>query len=139
MKKIITMLSVLTLTACGGITRITPESQDSIENLLPVIHPDGGQLCVCRTSNYAGSGLVPILEANGEYIGRLPNNSFFCVNLMPDDYAITSDCWNCARVGAETTIRQGERKFMELFLGFNGKNIHRTSREMGLSCIAGRM
>lgn len=139
MKKIAIFCSLFALVACGGITAIDENQQAITEARLPPIDPAGGQLCVCRTSNLIGSGAIPGLKASGEYIGDVPNSSYLCVNLSPDEYSITGDCTLCSRVGAETIIKQGQRKYMEMYVGANGMNLHSTSREIGLSCIADRM
>ena len=139
MRKLTFLSILLALGACGGITMVDESGQETIESRLPPINDAGGQLCVCRTSNFIGSGAIPGLKANGEYIGDVPNGSSFCVNLSPDEYSITGDCTLCSRFGAETVIRQGQRKYMEMYVGANGMNLHSTSREIGLSCITGVM
>jgi hypothetical protein len=137
MKKMILMILPLALVACGGITMIDKNQQDVIESKLPEIHEDGGQLCICRASNFAGSAAILGIKVNGEYIGDLPNNSYLCANLSPDEYSVTGDCTLCTRVGTETIIKQGQRKYMELSV--NSVSLHSTSRDIGLSCIAGTM
>jgi hypothetical protein len=139
MRKLIILCSLYALAACGGITQIDENQQAITEAKLPAIDPAGGQLCVCRASNYVGGGAILGLKANGEYIGDVPNGSYLCANLSPDEYSITGDCTLCSRVGAETLIKQGQRKYMELYVGMNGMNLHSTSREIGLSCIADAM
>lgn len=139
MKKIIILCALVSLSGCGGITMIDEKQQAMIETKLPAIDPKGGQLCICRASNFAGSGAIVGLKANDENIGELPNSSYFCINLSPDQYSITGDCTMCSRMGSETIIKQGQRKYMELYVGMNGMNLHSTSREIGLSCINGRM
>ena len=127
------------LGACGGISAIDENQQITTEAKLPDIDPNSGQLCICRTLNYVGGGGILGLNANDEYIGDMPNGSHLCVNLTPDEYSITGTCTFCPRVGAETTIRKGQRKYMELYVGINGMNLHSTSKEVGLACIAGTM
>jgi hypothetical protein len=136
MKKLI-ICSLLLLTACGGISQITPDIEKQTESKLPAIDSTGGQLCLFRVANFVSMGSSCEIFANEEYIGRLPNSSYFCANLSPDEYTITAKCFGGGRMGAETTIRAGQRKYIEL----SAANISLTSqtREIGLAGIYGTM
>jgi len=136
MKKLIPVFSVLALTACGGISEITPDMQAATEKKLPAIDSKGGQLCIFRVSNAIGMAVICDMYANDEFIGRLSNRSYFCVNLSPDEYTITGKCFGGSRVGAEVNIRQGQRKYMELS---GGPVLQSQTREVGLSGIHGVM
>jgi len=132
MKKYLPLLPILALAACGGMSQITPDMEIATENRLPDIDPRGGQLCIFRASNFIGGGASCEINANNEYIGRLPNSSFFCINLMPDEYTLTGRCFGGARFGAETIIRQGQRRFMELQVASTGVQLISHTRETAL-------
>ena len=138
MKKLIILNSILVLSACGGIKMIDANQQTIIEKQLPKIADKGGQLCICRANNFLAAVRSYDMTANKEFIGNLPNDSYFCVNLSPDEYLIAGDSgFGMPRVSAETTIKQGQRKYMEVQI--NTGTLSTTSSEVGLSCIAGTM
>ena len=138
MKKSIMLSSLIFLTACGGVSQITPMQQSQVEQLLPAIDSAYGQICIFRASNYGGAAVSFEMRANGESIGRLSNSSYFCTNLSPDEYIITGESWTGYRVSAETIIRSGTRKYMELQVGMDNQLILQT-RELGLAGIYGAM
>jgi len=130
------LLLPLMLVTCGGIRDISPAQQFATEQQLPPIDPRGGQLCAFRVSNFSGAAITYDLRANDEPIGRLSNNSYFCVNLLPKEYVISGDSsyWGARRVGTETIIRQGERRFIELQVGAS-PILSTQTREIGLAGI----
>ena len=137
MKKFIILGFVCGLTACGGISEITPDVQYQTESQLPAIDTGMGQLCIFRVSNMTGMAVALEMLANDKYIGRLPNSSYFCANLIPDEYIITgTPTWNEGnnRASAETIVRAGTRKYMELQVGMN-MGLSTTTRELGLAGI----
>lgn len=134
MKKILLFLLTITLSACGGVSQITSEEAAVTARRLPNIDPRGGQLCMFRSSNFVGAAMTYEIYADDEYIGRLPNDTYFCINLEPGEYVIsTGGSWQ--RAGAETIISRGKRKFMELYVGMNGVSIHSVTPEVGLAGI----
>ena len=134
MKKILLFLVSITLSACGRVSQITSEDAAMTARKLPNIDPRGGQLCMFRSSNAVGVAMTYEIYADDEYIGRLPNDTYFCINLEPGEYVIsTGGSWQ--RAGAETIISRGKRKFMELYVGMNGVSIHSVTPEVGLAGI----
>lgn len=141
MKNLMLILPVFMLTACMGIARLDTYQQAQIEAQLPPIDPEGGQLCMFRVSSFIGMAATFNMQANSEDIGRLSNSSYFCANLLPGEYIITGEASygrvRVAGVGTETTIRQGQRKYIELKTDVTtsaGQLIHQT-REIGLGAI----
>lgn len=134
MKKTLLFLLTIALSACGGISQITSEDAAMTARRLPNINPRGGQLCIFRSSNVVGMAMTYEIYADDEYIGRLPNDTYFCINLEPGEYVIsTGGSWQ--RAGAETIISRGKRKFMELYVGMNGVSINSVTPEVGLAGI----
>ncbi len=134
MKKASLILLTLALVGCGTVSQISPEQMTITERYLPAIDPRGGQLCVFRASNYVGMPLSYEIYANNEFIGRLRNSSYFCTNLEPGEYVIsTGGTWH--RGGAEIVISQGRRKFMELYVGSAGVRFDSVIPEVGLAGI----
>lgn len=134
MKKILSFLLTITLSACGGVSQITSEEAAVTARRLPNIDPRGGQLCMFRASNVVGVAVSYEIYADDEYIGRLSNDAYFCINIEPGEYIIsTGGSWQ--RAGAETIISRGKRKFMELYVGMNGVSIHSVTPEVGLAGI----
>lgn len=138
MKQTLLFLLTIALSACGGISQITSEDAAMTARRLPNINPRGGQLCIFRSSNVVGMAMTYEIYADGEYIGRLSNDTYFCTNLEPGEYVIsTGGSWQ--RAGAETVISRGKRKFMELYVGMNGVSINSVTPEVGLAGIRDAM
>lgn len=134
MKKCLFIVLTLMLSGCGNISQLTPEIADYVEPRLPYIDPRGGQLCMFRASNYVGTFMSYDIYADDEYIGRLPNGSYFCTNLEPGEYIIsTGGTWQ--RGGADIFITKGRRKFMELYVGMGGTRVDSVIPEVGLAGI----
>ena len=134
MKKFLLLSLVFSLSGCGVVSQTTPETSAFTMQQLPALDSRGGQLCIFRASNFAGAGTAYKIYADDEYIGRLPNNSYFCINLELGEYVIsTGGSWQ--RAGTETIISQGKRKFMELYVGMNGVSIHSVTPDVGLAGI----
>lgn len=124
----------LLLSGCGGISIVGEEVQSQVESKLPSIPSDQGQLCICRVYNFARFTSVFDMKANGEDIGRLSSGSYFCINLEPDEYIISTKL-GFNRASEEVLIRPGVRKYMDFQFGLDGLDFDSTSREVGLSCI----
>lgn len=133
MKKLIMLSGLIVLAACGGISQITPEQEIITENKLPIIEPAKGQLCMFRVANFVSMGSSCDVFANDEKIGRLPNSSYFCVNLLPAEYTIAAKCFGGGRQSASIIITQGQRKYMEMSAA-NGTMMPQ-SKSIGLSGI----
>ncbi|MDL2296065.1 hypothetical protein LJC18_04655 [Lachnospiraceae bacterium OttesenSCG-928-E19] len=134
--KYICLLLPMVLVACGGISEISHQEEVMTESRLPLIDPRGGQLCVFRVYNLTGSMVAYSIKADDEYIGRLSNDSYFCVNLTPGEYVINGDTthFGSQRVAAEVKIKQGMRKFMELQVGYSSVLSNQT-QSIGLAGI----
>jgi hypothetical protein len=135
MKKV--LLVTILLAGCGGISQLSPDGQQLVESQLPAIETGTGQLCIFRASYLAGMGAGCDLYANEQKIGRLPNSSYFCANLTPGEYTINAKCFGGARMGAETIIKSGERKYMELSVA--SSTLMGQTRDTGLSGIHAAM
>jgi len=133
MKKASLIIMALALVGCGQVSQITPEIVAFTEPKLPNIDPRGGQLCIFRASNFLGATTAVKLYANTDYIGRLTNGSYFCTNLEPGEYIISTG-GSLSRAGAEINIVQSRRKFMELYVG-SGIRIDAVIPEVGLAGI----
>ena len=134
MTKILLVILSVSLVGCGAVSQLSPEMADVIERRLPFIDPRGGQLCMFRASNFVGAAMSYDIYANNEYIGRLPNSSYFCTNLEPGEYVIsTGGTWQ--RGGSEIIISKGRRKFMELHVGTGGIRVDSVIPDVGLAGI----
>jgi hypothetical protein len=131
------ILPFLLLAACGGISEIDRDTMTRTESRLPPIDPRGGQLCVFRVQHYMLMMVAQDVWADGEFIGHLPNDSWFCVNLTPGDYIITTDGSLGFRAGANVAINARVRKFMEL--NADAKNLIPQTPEVGLAGIYSAM
>ena len=83
---------LLLLGACSiiEVPATTKELKDKIEAQLPVIEKGKGQVCFLRLKQFTGSAVSPDIYVDENKIKDLSNNSYFCVNLTPNDYFITA-------------------------------------------------
>jgi len=137
MKKIVILSSLIVLVGCAGNIEIADKvTQDKTAAMLPAFKSPNGQICICRAYNFNGGMQSFEIKANDDTIGKLSNDAYLCVDLMPGPYSINSSQFGFV-VSKDITIESGHRKYMEFQVGFNGRNFITLTPAQGLSCING--
>lgn len=135
MKKYLVVF-LLFLTSCQTIVvpQITKKIRNDIDNNLPKIENEKGQICFYRLKTLIGSGYSPNVSVNNEKVGEISNNSYFCKNFTPGNYSVKEEVPLSSDLRQEVSIVKNKRKFVLITYG-NYKAIEEVSQVPALGYL----
>ena len=108
--------------------------RNDIDNNLPKIENEKGQICFYRLKALVGSGYSPDVFVNNEKVGKISNNSYFCKNFTPGNYNVKVEIPLSSDLRQEVSIVKNKRRFVLITYG-NYKAIEEVSQVPALGYL----